>query len=289
MKSLSTETNQMNMQLLNIGCGSVFHPAWTNIDMASFSPDVQSYDLRKGLPYANNYFDVCYSSHVIEHLTIDEVKFHLKEALRVLKPKGIIRVVVPDLEGIVREYLRLLELVEVGVKEAEADYDWMMLELYDQNVRSFTGGEMGKFLNSPDLKNKEFILSRIGKEAEQFWDEQTAKEKRTIWEKIKSKKISWYMENLQSKLLLILAKSIAGKKGKMALEEGLFRNSGEIHRWMYDRFSLRRLLENAGFVDVRVCRADESGIPNFNSYELDTIAGKIRKPDSLFMEAIKPG
>jgi hypothetical protein len=49
----------------------------------------------------------------------------------------------------------------------------------------------------------------------------------------------------------------------------------------------KRRLEQTGFVDVRVCRADESRIPDFNSYSLDVVEGKVRKPDSLFMEGIK--
>ena len=58
---------------------------------------------------------------------------------------------------------------------------------------------------------------------------------------------------------------------------------------MYDRFSLGRLLTQAGFVEVRQCSAAESGIPRFREYLLDeTSAGKVRKPDSLFMEARKP-
>jgi hypothetical protein len=57
---------------------------------------------------------------------------------------------------------------------------------------------------------------------------------------------------------------------------------------MYDRISLKTLLENAGFHKVRVCTATESLIPDFKQYNLDTDeVGKIRKPDSLFMEAIK--
>jgi hypothetical protein len=56
---------------------------------------------------------------------------------------------------------------------------------------------------------------------------------------------------------------------------------------MYDRFSLKRLLECSGFKEVRVCGADESRILNLNSYGLDIHDGKIRKPDSLFMEGKK--
>lgn len=96
------------------------------------------------------------------------------------------------------------------------------------------------------------------------------------------------MFKFQTFILTNIARVIAGNKAALGVKEGLFRQTGEIHRWMYDRFSLRRLLEKTGFINVRVCRADESSIPNFNSYDLDMIEGRIRKPDSLFMEGIKP-
>jgi hypothetical protein len=57
---------------------------------------------------------------------------------------------------------------------------------------------------------------------------------------------------------------------------------------MYDRYSLGKLLKQAGFREVRVFRADESMIANFNSYLLDIEPdGSVRKPDSLFMEGRK--
>jgi hypothetical protein len=64
--------------------------------------------------------------------------------------------------------------------------------------------------------------------------------------------------------------------------------SGEVHQWMYDRYSLKKILGETGFVDIQQCCADQSEIPNFNSYLLDIEPnGKIRKPDSFFMEAWK--
>lgn len=60
------------MKLLNIGCGSTFHPGWVNIDAKSFSPYVQTQDIRKGLAFLNALFDTCYSSHPLEHL--DQIK-----------------------------------------------------------------------------------------------------------------------------------------------------------------------------------------------------------------------
>ena len=72
------------------------------------------------------------------------------------------------------------------------------------------------------------------------------------------------------------------------MKEGWFRTSGEVHRWMYDKFSLGRVLEKAGFSNVVVCAPSVSRIPGFISYGLDVINGEVRKPDSLFMEGFHP-
>jgi hypothetical protein len=69
---------------------------------------------------------------------------------------------------------------------------------------------------------------------------------------------------------------------------GKFRMSGEIHQWMYDRYSLKRLLETAGFENFTPVTAFQSRIPGWPAYELDTEQGEVRKPDSLFAEATKP-
>ena len=68
--------------------------------------------------------------------------------------------------------------------------------------------------------------------------------------------------------------------------ETKFRSSGELHRWMYDRLSLGRLLREAGFARIKVCGPAESAIHGFADFGLDTDEkGVVRKPDSLFMEA----
>ena len=65
------------------------------------------------------------------------------------------------------------------------------------------------------------------------------------------------------------------------------RKRGETHQWMYDRYSLRRLLEQAGFKNVQVKIAFESQITDWEKFDLDGSNGILRKPDSLFVEAIK--
>jgi predicted SAM-dependent methyltransferase len=289
----------LTMNLLNIGCGSRFHPAWINIDLVAVSPHVRQYDLRKGLPFADNHLDACYSSHVLEHLTPEAAEASLSEQFRVLKHGGVVRVVVPDLEGIAREYLRLLEAVEADDSSAEANYDWMMMELYDQVLRTVPGGQMGAYLKQPQVPNFDFIVSRLGDEAELWYayhhQANTSQEgvQRSLASKLRSKSLGWLVQNLRQKTASALVRLVAGRSAQEAFAEGLFRQSGEIHRWMYDRSSLRRLLERVGFREVRVCTATESRIPDFASYWLDTNPptvnnGRVRKPDSLFIEAVKP-
>ena len=70
---------------------------------------------------------------------------------------------------------------------------------------------------------------------------------------------------------------------------GRYRLGGEIHQWMYDRYSLKKLLEELGFTDVVVYAPEESSIPDWTSYNLDTNEkGEVNKPDSFFIEAKKP-
>lgn len=276
------------MRMLNIGCGSVFHSAWHNIDMVSSHPGVRACDITKGLPYPDGSFDVCYSSHVLEHLDRGQAKRFVDECRRVLKPGGVVRIVVPDLEGIAKNYLSALDKADAGDKAASENYDWMVLELYDQAVRSRSGGEMASFLRNPDIQNKSFVLSRIGLEAESFWKATEHNAKSGFIGRVMAKNFFWVLGKFRFLITRILVRTIAGRKGDRAFSEGWFRNSGEIHRWMYDRFSLRRLLHDGGFVNITVCRAEQSRIPDFNRYELDILKGTVRKPDSIFVEALTP-
>lgn len=278
------------MKYLNIGCGTVFDPSWVNIDIVSTSPMVISHNILKGLPFAECHFNACYSSHLIEHLTQNEAQKLLRECLRVLSSGGIIRLAVPDLEAIAKNYLTSLEQAINGDSKAEANYSWMMLELYDQTVRNYSGGEMGKYLSNPAIENKEFVLSRIGNEAESYWqkDNISTLNKENLLTKLKNKNLLLLIKKSRIAMAKLLVFLIGGREYTKAFEEGIFRVSGEVHQWMYDRFSLKRMLEQCGFVNIKICKADESSIPNFNSYSLDILKGKVRKPDSLFMEGSKP-
>ncbi|MDF1594201.1 MAG: hypothetical protein P1P89_22045 [Desulfobacterales bacterium] len=182
-----------------------------------------------------------------------------------------------------------MNAVASGDNSREPDYDWIMLEMYDQTVRNFSGGEMAAFLADLDEKNRPFVCSRIGAEAEKFWEpEQISPHGRrlnTLPRKIYRRKL---VKLSREKLAGWLVYLIAGKTAFKNFRMGIFRGSGEVHQWMYDRFSLKRLLEQAGFVDVKICAANESRIPDYEKYSLDLFNGRARKPDSLYIEATKP-
>lgn len=97
------------LNYLNVGCGGKFHKDWVNVDMTSNSKDVIVANLLKGIPFPDNSFDVVYHSQVLEHFPKEKARDFIKECFRVLKPDGIIRVVVPDLENIVNEYKKFFK------------------------------------------------------------------------------------------------------------------------------------------------------------------------------------
>jgi predicted SAM-dependent methyltransferase len=278
----------VNDKMINLGCGSCFHSSWINIDFVSSSPDVIAHDLTKGIPFPDAQFYACYTSHLIEHLSQKDAKFCLLECFRILKPQGIIRVVVPNLESIVRNYLIFLDEAENGIAEADLNYDWTTLELFDQAVRDFSGGEMAKFLRNSNLGNAQFIRSRLGIEYDKIVSPYKHKESNSTFENSNLIKIFKIFQKIRIFIARKVVRIIAGISAEHAFESGIFRQSGEIHRWMYDRYSLRRLLEALGFINIRVCHANESSIPNFLAYSLDVYEGSVRKPDSLFIEGIKP-
>lgn len=255
---------------LNIGCGRHFSPEWTNVDLVA-ARGVQACDIRQPLPWPEASFAATYSSHVLEHLTPPAGRALLREQWRVLQPGGICRVVVPDLETICREYLRCLEAADAQPDAAAImRYRWMLLELLDQLVREQSGGLMRQTLECGAF-DEEFVRRRMGDQFAGYYGpaakpKQPATPGRTLARRVKA---MW--------------RALRGHSADP-------RQSGEAHKWMYDRLSLRLLLSELGFVDFAVKRYDESSIPHWAKYNLDKSpeADRPRKPDSLYVEARKP-
>ena len=268
--------------MLNVGCGQRFHKDWVNVDLMPLDSSVQACDISQGLPFEDAQFDAVYHSHVLEHLEQDAGRALIGECLRVLKPGGVVRVVVPDLEQIASLYLQKHQQAwdENG---PASDYQWMKLELLDQLVRSRSGGEMGQFIVADLSADKTFAKQRLGHEIS-LCDRpfQPIKKSGTL-----VAGLAIALNDFKNKMAHRCVRWLLGRQAEVALQEGLFRQQGEIHRWMYDRFSLRELFEKSGFVDFKVKQADESQIDRFVDFQLDSYNGEVRKPDSIFVEATK--
>ena len=113
---------------LNLGCGLQVSDRWTNVDYAlgarfakipffrllnrklrlfdfDWNEKIYLHNLTKKFPWADCTIDAVYSSHTLEHFSREDGRRFLAECHRVLRKNGIIRIVVPDLQHNVVEYI----------------------------------------------------------------------------------------------------------------------------------------------------------------------------------------
>lgn len=110
---------------IHFGCGVCAPDSWTNFDSSAtlrlqrvpvigrflrptgilFPRNIRVGDIVKGLPVAPESCRVAYCSHVLEHLTYAEVKIALRNVYRYLERGGTFRMVLPDLETMISDYL----------------------------------------------------------------------------------------------------------------------------------------------------------------------------------------
>lgn len=119
----------MHMQSQNVqfGCGTCAPESWLNFDAGpafllekrfpflktalvrrgfpDYPKNIQYGDVIKGLPVAADSADRVYCSHVLEHLALGDCRTTLRNVYSYLKPGGVFRFVLPDLEFYAREYL----------------------------------------------------------------------------------------------------------------------------------------------------------------------------------------
>jgi len=126
--------NQTTPVKLNLGCGLQCPEGWVNIDSSlgarlarrpllkkilhsvvpqswgvlpnsQWPRNVKYMNITRRFDYDDQSVDAIYSSHTIEHLTYSEAAFVFREAFRVLKSGGIIRIIVPHFAQTVKNYL----------------------------------------------------------------------------------------------------------------------------------------------------------------------------------------
>jgi predicted SAM-dependent methyltransferase len=117
---------------LHLGCGTNTPDGWINLDgswnawlvqyprirnlmrainllpahanKVNWGSGIVIHDVRKPLPFPDCSMEAIYASHLLEHLYLNEACKLLSECHRIIKPGGVLRIVVPDLKFIVEDY-----------------------------------------------------------------------------------------------------------------------------------------------------------------------------------------
>lgn len=103
---IDTNRQRTASRRINIGCGRWPLLYWTNLDS---DPSVRAdiYTEVPPIPYPDDSIDEVFAGHVLEHMEPDAGREFLRECYRCLRPGGRLGVVVPDMEEVMRRYLRL--------------------------------------------------------------------------------------------------------------------------------------------------------------------------------------
>jgi predicted SAM-dependent methyltransferase len=277
----------MKSSYINLACGSVFleNSNWINLDYVSSSKSVQKTNLLQRLPLEQETAELVYSSHFLEHIPYSKVNDFLKETLRILKPDGVLRVVLPDLEEMASNYVSL---------RGQGDHkkaNFLVLEMIDQCVRNKRGGELGLFyqkIKKNKDRNKdmiEFIRERTGEDLTKL-----PSPKINSYNHF-SKKIEYILFAIARRIerywirIILLALPATFRAQNISLA-----GNGECHHWVWDFYSLKELLETVGFINVKRVSAKSSAIKDFPFFPLDVDnKGQPRKGlESMYIEAIKP-
>jgi predicted SAM-dependent methyltransferase len=103
-----TEQEQQSgtLRRLNWGCGEWAHAGWINSDIKENEGVDIVADIRDGLPLESDSIDYAVSIHSLPEIPFTELVPALEELRRVLKPGGVLRLALPDLDKGIDAYLR---------------------------------------------------------------------------------------------------------------------------------------------------------------------------------------
>jgi len=107
--------------VLDVGCGPNARPGNLNLDY-QWRPGVDiCCDITRPLPLADGYVSGLFSEHCLEHIPFSLALDVLREFHRVLQPGAFARIVVPDFEIYLEQYLRLRDGGAAAMPYADQD------------------------------------------------------------------------------------------------------------------------------------------------------------------------
>lgn len=121
---------------------------WTIMDISNY--DIfYDFNSMKSFPLEDNSVDNYYSSMALEHLNSTQIEFILKEIYRTLKPNGLFRIVVPDIEVGIKWYLE--DSYQLRLKRNPAQDD--------KKLRSTKLGKLIGWFFTSDKQNDNKIIN----------------------------------------------------------------------------------------------------------------------------------
>ncbi len=133
---------------LNFGPGPNWKKSgndWYSVDIDPEIGDiVVNFQNFKALPLKTNSIECVYGSHVFEHMNIFKTPLIFKEIYRVLKKDGILRLILPDAEKSIKEYVdrnKDFELFKRRKDRAKKNYnrDYTIFECMKEDFLSPSG------------------------------------------------------------------------------------------------------------------------------------------------------
>ena len=169
---------------LHLGCGGISLPGYINIDCKKTQATDLVCDIKQ-LPCKDNTVDTIESYHVFEHFPVclhanvsDEYgeKYALlitvlKEWRRALKPEGNLIIEMPDLDGVIKEYLEVdeeqKEKLLVGIYGSNRGFDELDIHRWGANeyrlryILEKAGFRYIKFTDAQDYHAKDIPCLRV--------------------------------------------------------------------------------------------------------------------------------
>lgn len=106
-------TRSNKLLKLHLGCWKRNIPGFTNVDICNLPHIHYKRNVDDLSIFKNNSAELIYASHVFEYFDREEAKKVLKEWRRVLVPKGILRLAVPDFEQLIKVYKKYKDLNKI--------------------------------------------------------------------------------------------------------------------------------------------------------------------------------
>jgi len=170
IKIVSQYQNLESSSLLDIGTGSghISYEFSRNAKSVA-SVDVTderhikegySFDLveNEKLPYENLSFDIVVSNHIVEH--VQDQDLHLKEAMRVLKPNGVLYLATPNKLWLTDPHYKLPLLNWMPRKLSNAGLKLVSRGKHEWDIYPLSHFEIKKKLSKFELKNELPFLTR---------------------------------------------------------------------------------------------------------------------------------